>query len=203
MTDDGQIRLDIYNARRDELLKRQLSNSENFDRAILTVSTAALGFSLAFIKDIVSIETAKLLMILYISWLFLLLAILSTLSSFLIGQHEIKGELDRAERYYIKREETAFEESRAKMQWAEVCNYFSALLFALGVILTCIFTGVNLSQGFHMKNKTVVANDAAISAPIQKIPQTGDLKKGAVIPPMQKVPVTPQNNQTNPSGKDK
>jgi len=48
----------VYERTRDDLLKRQLSNAENFDKAILSVSTAALGFSLAFLKDIVPLAEA-------------------------------------------------------------------------------------------------------------------------------------------------
>ena len=63
MTDQAQsneheLRLKLYGETRADLLKRQLSNSENADRAILSVSTAALGFSLAFLKDIVSLQDA-------------------------------------------------------------------------------------------------------------------------------------------------
>ena len=36
----------LHDALRDELFKRQLSNSENLDRAILMLSSAGLGFSL-------------------------------------------------------------------------------------------------------------------------------------------------------------
>jgi len=52
---DQESRSKLYREYYAELLKRQLSNSENADRAILSVSTAALGFSLAFIKDIIAL----------------------------------------------------------------------------------------------------------------------------------------------------
>jgi hypothetical protein len=43
----------MYSEVRQDLLKRQFSNAENFDKAILSLSTAGLGFSLAFLKDLV------------------------------------------------------------------------------------------------------------------------------------------------------
>ena len=43
MDADQELRLKLYADARADLLKRQLSNSENADRAILSVSTAALG----------------------------------------------------------------------------------------------------------------------------------------------------------------
>ncbi len=59
--DDQKIRNDLYAKIRDDLLKRQLSNSENADRAVLSVSAAALGFLLAFIKDMVPLGMATTL----------------------------------------------------------------------------------------------------------------------------------------------
>lgn len=56
MDADQERHLKLYADARADLLKRQLSNSENADRAILSVSTAALGFSLAFLKDIVPLS---------------------------------------------------------------------------------------------------------------------------------------------------
>lgn len=146
MTDDEKLQLEAYNARRDELFKQKLSKSENFDKAILTVSTAALGFSLAFIKDIVHIETAKYMAVLFISWLLLALTIIFTLASFLIGQNEIKEELKRVKRYYLDKDQSAFDESMSKRHWAEACNYFAVTLFAAGVILTSIFALLNLHK---------------------------------------------------------
>jgi len=43
-------RQQLYDKYRDELLKRQLSNEDSFDRATLTLSTAALTFSLSFLR---------------------------------------------------------------------------------------------------------------------------------------------------------
>lgn len=58
----------IHSETRQDLLKRQLSNAENFDKAILSLSTAGLGFSLAFIKDILPLSNAAHLILLHVSW---------------------------------------------------------------------------------------------------------------------------------------
>jgi len=57
--EEGKRREEIYAETRKDLLTRQLSNSEKFDGAILTLSTAALGVSLTFIKDIVPLGKAQ------------------------------------------------------------------------------------------------------------------------------------------------
>jgi hypothetical protein len=66
--DEIEERKRLYSETRKDLLNRQLSNAENFDKAILSLSTAGLGFSLAFIKGIVPIRGATYLFLLYFSW---------------------------------------------------------------------------------------------------------------------------------------
>ena len=42
-----------------EIYTRERSNTENYDKAILSLSSAGLGFSLAFIKNIVPLNLAQ------------------------------------------------------------------------------------------------------------------------------------------------
>ena len=49
-TDDNADRQKLHAETRNDLLKRQLSNSENFDRSVLSLSSGLLAASIAFIK---------------------------------------------------------------------------------------------------------------------------------------------------------
>ena len=68
---------------RADLFKRQLSNAENYDKAILSLSTVFLGFSFAFLKDVVPAHSAERLYLLYASWIMLTAAVGTT--EFLFG----------------------------------------------------------------------------------------------------------------------
>ena len=96
---EQELRLKLYAEARADLLKRQLSNSENADRAILSVSTAALGFSLAFLKDIVPLQEAVFPNLPYLSWALFTLSIVLTLLSFFSSQKAIDEQLVLAHRY--------------------------------------------------------------------------------------------------------
>ena len=74
----------------DELSRHQLSNSENLGRAILSLSIAGLGFSLAFIKDVVSPDTVANVYLLHCSWWVFAVAIASTLLSYHTSQRGFK-----------------------------------------------------------------------------------------------------------------
>ena len=90
----GEERKKLHDSLRDELLKRQLSNSENLDRAILMLSSAGLGLSLLFIKDPFPLSEAAWKLLLYSSWILFGSAILSTLVSFFVSQQGIKKQLE-------------------------------------------------------------------------------------------------------------
>lgn len=68
----------------DELSKRDLSNVENLDKAILSLSSAGLGLSLVFIRNVVKLAEASHVWFLHVSWFMFVLAIISTLSSYLL-----------------------------------------------------------------------------------------------------------------------
>jgi hypothetical protein len=139
-----QERKDLYETCRKDLLARQLANSENLDKSILSLSTASLGFSLAFIKDIVSLDEAINVYLLQVSWLCFVCAIVSTVASFVVSQRGIDKQLFFAEQYYLKRKN----EFLNKTNWfSKMNNYFNAISFSLficGIVLTVFFVWTNI-----------------------------------------------------------
>ncbi|MCE2400059.1 hypothetical protein J4G08_04130 [Candidatus Poribacteria bacterium] len=84
--DDDQEKLyEQYIKQDEELSKRDLSNVENLDKAILSLSSAGLGLSLVFIRNVVKLAEALHVWLLHLSWLMFVLAIISTLLSYLFG----------------------------------------------------------------------------------------------------------------------
>ena len=84
--DDDQEKLyEQYIKQDEELSKRDLSNVENLDKAILSLSSAGLGLSLVFIRNVVKLAEALHVWLLHLSWLMFVLAIISMLLSYLFG----------------------------------------------------------------------------------------------------------------------
>ena len=69
------------------------SVQQEFDKAILTLSAGLMGISLAFIKDIVPLELAIDLPLLYASWVFGVGAIIVTLASFWTSKNAFNAQL--------------------------------------------------------------------------------------------------------------
>lgn len=133
----------LYDSHRQELLKRQLSNSENLDRAILMLSSAGLGASLIFVRDLVPLSQATRTLLVYLSWLFFGCAILSTLVSFFVSQKGIKEQLKMIEQYYLE----CKEEANQKNRWntaTECLSYFCASTYIIAIFFLFLFIVRNL-----------------------------------------------------------
>lgn len=135
----------IYEEYRKDLLARQLSNAQNFDKAILSLSTAGLGFSLAFIKDIIPFSKAAYLGLLLYSWYLFGGAIILTLVSFHSSQIGIDNQLILAERYYLKCEADALK----KTGWDTATTWLtriSGIFFLTAISLTIAFVSINIGR---------------------------------------------------------
>jgi hypothetical protein len=127
---------------RKELVVKQDANSNAYDTQILALSSGALGLSLVFLKDIVPIAKVVHRELLALSWGFFILAILSTLASFLFSQKAISRALDELNDPDIPPQE----QSRFWAYITEVTNWASGSAFFLGVVVTAIFVWLNIQQ---------------------------------------------------------
>ena len=183
---------------RADLLKRQLSNAENYDKAILSLSTAFLGLSFAFMKDLIPPHQAEWLCLLYGSWCLLTGAVLTTIISFLVSQQAIDLQLKKAEAYYLRDDQAALTKSQIARA-TDWLNAASGVLFVLGVSLTTTFVVANFERRSKMStDKEGGQVQLRQAAPIPMM-QEAPLKKGAPIPNFQQVPQSPQPQSKPPA----
>lgn len=135
----------IYESLRDHISKSQLSNSENFDKEILTLASAFLGASLSFINKIVPLNKSWYFWQLSMGYTFLLLAIISTIISFLVSQCGLKLQLNYAENYYLKFREEYLTKKNKWAAFTVYLSYASASFFILGIIFLALFIILNLN----------------------------------------------------------
>jgi hypothetical protein len=171
VSEDSKKLLEKY---REDVLKRSLSNTENYDRSILTLSASFLGFSLAFIKDLAAGNNVSYLWLLPTSWLLFFFAIVVTLASFQLSERALFAALARAELFYLQNDSSGSAKVNSFEKWNRICNDWSGITFALGSLLTVIFVALNLS---NMK-PTIVEKGATIPKP-----QSGATVPGQQMPP--------------------
>jgi hypothetical protein len=139
MQNDDAERQKLYAETRSDLLKRQLSNSENFDRSVLSLSSALLVASIAFIRPSGPGAGTHHAGILAWSWAALALSIVSTMASFLVSQKAIDHQLELADKYYRQRQNDALTANNLPARWTLWLNLLAGAAFLAGVGLTVWF----------------------------------------------------------------
>ena len=144
--DDSEKLYELYVKEEEDLSKRDLSNVENLDKAILSLSSAGLGLSLVFIRNVVKLAEANYVWILHVSWLMFVLAITSTLLSYLFGQHALDRQRDLNEKYFLEGDENARQQSSFASGMTRFLSYVSVFTYIAAVSGTAIFIGLNLEN---------------------------------------------------------
>lgn len=173
-----------------ETSKRELSGIDNFDKSILTLSSAGLGLSMSFLKDFVGVAVVWP-WFLYVSWGMFGIATLSTMASFMVSGKALEYQKKLAYRGYIRGEDAAFDEPNKWNQITICLNYVSATAFFSALILTIAFVIINL-EGNRMASGSY---KPATSSHIEQ--------RGANVPVMQRpasAPSQPASAPTTPSG---
>lgn len=175
----------------DELHKRQVQNADNLDKAILTYSSSGLAISLAFLKDIVPIGRAIFTWTLYASWVLFLLAIVSTLISYISSQRGLNKQLQIIDQYYIYSNHAAASQRNFFASLTNWLAYVSCGAFVLTIISSVAFVSINLERESTMiEQKQGVFLEGAPIPAVQQVPLSID-HRGAPVPGVQQLPQAP------------
>jgi hypothetical protein len=209
-TEITKERNDLYQKYREDLLKRQLSNSEKFDQSILTLSSSLLGLTLTFFRNVMPIEEAYYTRLLISAWMLLAMAIIFTVLSFPISQESIKKQMNYAKEYYLDGNEEFLKKNNIYANFNDIAGYISAAAFTFAVVLLVAFVSLNITHGEqHMSDAKIDAHkshskniDGANIARMIPVPSKSDglEKYGANIPAMQPVakpPASPSSSGTS------
>ena len=92
----------LFGSIRDHLNQVDLSNSEQFDKAILTLSSSGLGLSIAVIQYVVPLDDGKYFFLLWGAWVLFSMAIITTVISFMTTKEAINEMRYYAHQFYIE-----------------------------------------------------------------------------------------------------
>lgn len=174
------------------------SGTDSFDKSMLTLSSGALGVSLAFIKDIVPLEQAAWISLLIVSWIAFALCIVSTVISFpfsIAAQKRHRELLD--EIFTTKNHNLAKNESSSWSKAVTVCSRVALILFLGGLACTIMFVVRNVTD-FQRKNEVTLPAAASVKnvrnyymsgdgKTVEKVVQPQGIEKGRqpmkIVPP--------------------
>ncbi len=174
----------MFSERRQELIDRQLSNSESQDRAVLTLSSSGLVLSVSFIRFVVELKAAVYAWLLYSSWVLFATAVISTILSYLIGQKAINDSIEVSYKYYIEDDDDYEDVIPFSSKINDKVNLVSSVSFMLAVVSVALFIALNVnpmeaSMANDKEKKTFVQD----SAPVPAME-----KKSANVPKQQQKP---------------
>ena len=192
----------IYEKYRQDSLDRQLSNSESYDKTVLTLSSAGLALSVALLNLLLPTSQIKYFYVLKTSWFCFSAAIILSLVAYRISNAAISKQLAIAESYYIDGDEAAF----SRKNWLTVANkWVNRLLgiaFSIAIILVMVFASINFQPkeiGMSDKKnttKTVLSQESADIPLMQRISPASRAQSSADIPSMQAVPSSTSQKPT-------
>jgi len=197
---DQKIADQMYDNLRDDLLKRDLSNTEGYDKAILTLSSASLGFSLSIGKFIVPLDNAEYLWVLITSWVLLVSCVSSSLVAYLISNEAIEVQLKNAFAYYKENDVSAFNRKNRYLTINKILNRLAGIFLSSALVLIVVFVTIQMITGDHdmsenrIDSKGLKTNIALDSANVPKMIAAPDglssAKNSANVPRMEQVPTT-------------
>lgn len=163
----------------DDINKREISNAESFDKALLTLSSAFLGLSITFIKNIVALESASSIWVLYLSWALFAVTIVLTVLSFMYGQYVIRQLKLGAKKYFIERDTSVNDLSERLSENIVKFNLATGTSFIIAVLTITIFVVINVES-----NNMGPREDT----PTQSVP---DETRSQPVPSFDQVPQSP------------
>lgn len=135
---------DEYLKRRDELESIRMEAFSSFDKAVLSLSTGCLAFSMAFLGQIGMPFSKTTLFLIGVAWFAFLLVIICNLASYLFAQKNMEEKvLDLDQKYKKEIEEKEPDTEPEKTHWerkaTDICNKSAFGLFVLGVLCMAVY----------------------------------------------------------------
>ena len=185
----------VYKTFLAEIERRQLSNAESLDKAVLSLSSAGLGFSIILLKDFPNAQTSGIESAIYGTWIFFVVAILATVVSYFTSQKGLDRQKTIAKEILIGGKKHQDSSKNRWIFWTTFLSYGAAVLFSVAIICT---------TGIVMKLRT---GDTAMSQSTTETPADPPLDlptKGAPIPTIPTInppasPSTPPNQPGSPA----
>ncbi len=134
----------IYAAFKAEAEKRQLASLDNFDKSILSYSSAGLALSLTFLKDFVPIHKASATWVLYGSWMLFVVATCLTILSFLVSNKVQDLAISDAGKYYLEGNDAYLDKTRWQNRYVAYSNGLAGFSFVIALAFSTAFVWVNI-----------------------------------------------------------
>jgi hypothetical protein len=183
---DDALRWELYNDQKKQAWEDIQSSTDSYDQGLITLSSGILALSIAFIKDIVPLEHAIWLVLLYVSWIAFGLCILTTVISFQVAIATQREHLENCWKFYIGREDS-YRDKRGKYSRALTgCTILAGGLFVLALACTIVFAIGNVGRYSKMTHENNERRLQEGRAPVSVTPVPAPKNQPPSPPPPKK-----------------
>ncbi len=166
----------VFESARDHLNEASIKNTEAFDKAILSLSSAGLVISLTFTKFIAPLDQAVSIHYLQFAWICFALAMISTVTSFLTSNSAIAVEREHIYKYYMEENDDYINKAN---YWGKITywiNRASAILFIVGMLTTVLYVWQNTHK------ESTMADQEQTKGYVPPIKQPSSPNTGSQVP---------------------
>jgi hypothetical protein len=192
-----------------DLTATESANAGAYDKAVLTLSSAALALSLTFAKDLAPFNRAVHLVFLFASWVCFVLALTINISGFMYSLHVIHRRKFTARAVFIHRKVSPDEfqgQVDREIQVQHRLNLAPGILFVAGVLCLASYVASNAWKEAHTPmadrekfppidsvSKTqlgtgVIPGAASTTAPVIVVPPVSEPKLDTTLTPESQTP---------------
>ena len=132
---------------RSEIVESQRINSQSYDRSILAFASAGLGLSITFLNKVIDFSNANYRIMLYLTWIFFILSIITVITSFMIGQKALKIDLNKIV-HILDGKSEEYNKFNVWTKWNDRINFLSGSFFIFAIIFLVIFVSLNISPRY-------------------------------------------------------
>lgn len=133
-----------YDEQVKDILAGRRENYRQFDQAILTLSSGTFAISIAFLRDQHGTVLGDSRYLLVCSWFSFLLAISSTVISFLLVPAAAQTQVEYAAKWHLDGDDRFRMKRPMASRWIEGLNITAGVFFLIGLLLTAIFVTTNI-----------------------------------------------------------
>ena len=147
-SEQSRFLYNIYIQHRRDLILGKCEQYRSFDKNILTLASGGLGLSIIFVQHVAPKPVCWSFPFLILTWVCLLLSILSTLISFLTSQEAFEkriADLDKQQSSPEQGSESAMSPNDSWSSWTRRFNIASLVTFWLGVVFFTVFAAPNIT----------------------------------------------------------
>jgi len=143
---DDALRWQLFTDHKKQAWEDIQSSTDSYDQSLLTLSSGGLGLSIAFIKDIVPLQHATWLILLYVSWVAFGLCILTTVVSFQVAIVTQREHLESCWKFYVDRDDSFRDKRGTYSKLLKCCTITAGGFFVLALACTIVFAVSNVGR---------------------------------------------------------